>query len=397
MSDMRRIFDRIDALFETYESLWERICAFETPSDNKAALDAQTRFIADFAESRGLRATETPFPKAGNCLTVETCAGERPQIALLAHLDTVHPVGAFGDPPVRRAGDILTGPGVIDCKGGACVALMTAEALMRAADPVPAVRVILTTDEEVGAFYSGEAGPAYIRDQARGAVAAFNCETGVEGALTVGRKGVLHLRVDVRGKAGHAGNDYFTAVSAVKEAAHKILAIEALSRPEGATFNCGVVSGGTKANVVPEECRFDVDVRAWTPAALDRAMEQVGEIVARAYIPGSAAEMRVVSCHSPMQHLPANDRLFEKVLAASRRYGLEEGRPIKRGGGSDSSYTVEAGVPTICSFGPTGTGGHTLQENGWIPSLRTRAMLLAASIVEALAEDPGDCPDECEA
>ena len=382
--DMDRVFARIEALTPEYENLWERICSFETPSDDKAALDEQTRYLAAYAKASGFRVTEYPFPRAGNCLTAETKGGEPPRIALLAHLDTVHPVGSFGDTPVRRDGDTLRGPGVIDCKGGACVALLAARALMEAEAAPPPIRVILTTDEEVSARYSGPEGVAFIQDQARGVEAAFNCETGLAGYLTVGRKGIIRLEIDIRGKAGHAGNDYFLGVSAIKEAAHKILAIEALSSPEGATFNCGVIAGGTKANVIPGQCRFEVDIRGKTLAVLEQALEQVKTVAEKSFLPGTAATVKILSRRPPMEHTAETDRLFEKVCAVSRRYGLEEVKPKEKGGGSDSAYLIQLGIPTLCSFGPTGTGEHTVAEQGSIPSLEGRAKLLAASILEAV-------------
>ena len=381
---MAPVFARIEALTPEYEELWERICSFETPSDNKAALDEQTRYLAAYAKANGFHVTEYPFPRAGNCLTVETKGGEAPKIALLAHLDTVHPVGCFGDPPVRRDGDTLRGPGVIDCKGGACVALMAAQALRETEQDAPPIRIILTTDEEVSARYSGPEGVAFIQDQARGVAAAFNCETGLAGYLTVGRKGIVRLEINIEGKAGHAGNDYFLGVSAVKEAAHKVLAIEALSSREGATFNCGVISGGTKANVIPGRCRVEVDIRGKTLAVLDEALDQVKAIAAKSFLPGTRAEVKILSRRPPMEHTAETDRLFEKVCAVSKRYGLEEVKPKEKGGGSDSAYLVQLGIPTLCSFGPTGTGEHTVAEQGSIPSLEGRAKLLAASILEAI-------------
>ena len=380
---MERIFAGIEKAFPAYEAFWEKICSFETPADNKPALDEQSRCITAFARERGFFVTEYPFPEAGNCLTVETSPDQAPAIALLAHLDTVHPVGAFGKVPVRREGDWLYGPGVLDCKGGACTALLAAEVLM-AEETAPPIRVILTTDEEVSARFSGEAGKAFIREKARGALAAFNCETGRPGVLVLGRKGILRVQVTVRGKASHAGNDYFSGVSAVKEAAHKILAIEALSRRDGATFNCGVIAGGTKSNVVPDTCRFEVDIRGRTAKELDGALEGLEEIAAKSFLPGTVSSPEIVSRRPPMEHTPEADRLFEKVRAAAARYGLEEVSPVEKGGGSDSAYLAEEGIPTVCAFGVTGTGEHTVKEAALIPSLASRAKLLAASIMEVV-------------
>ena len=48
----------------------------------------------------------------------------QPAVAVMSHLDTVHPVGTSAkELPVRIEGDRLYGPGVYDMKGGAWLAL----------------------------------------------------------------------------------------------------------------------------------------------------------------------------------------------------------------------------------------------------------------------------------
>jgi glutamate carboxypeptidase len=55
---------------------------------------------------------------------------------------------------------------------------------------------------------------------------------------------------------------------------------------------------------------------------------------------------------------------------------------MKRGGGSDSCYTVEIGIPTVCSMGPSGLYEHTVKEQADIDSLPQRANLLAECILK---------------
>lgn len=132
--------------------------------------------------------------------------------------------------------------------------------------------------------------------------------------------------------------------------------------------------------MIPGQCRFEVDIRGKTLAVLDEALDQVKAIAAQSFLKGTAATVRILSRRPPMEHTAATDRLFEKVCAVSKRYGLEEVKPKEKGGGSDSAYLIPLGIPTLCSFGPTGTGEHTVAEQACIPSLRGRAKLLAGSI-----------------
>jgi glutamate carboxypeptidase len=71
-------------------------------------------------------------------------------VLILCHLDTVHAVGAFGDAPVRIDGSRLTGPGALDMKGGVALALEAARALAASPEGARPVRLLITSDEEVG-------------------------------------------------------------------------------------------------------------------------------------------------------------------------------------------------------------------------------------------------------
>ena len=191
--------------------------------------------------------------------------GKRP-VALLAHMDTVHVPGAFGYPPVRKTGSLLSGPGVHDCKGGIAVALLAMDALLRNGWQDRPVKLVLVPDEEVSSAFSGPAGIQFIKDNVRGSAFALCCESGNRnGDAAVGRKGVLKLEVTVNGKAAHAGSAYSEGISAIKEAAHKIIAIEQYAADDHVTINCGVISGGTKPNIVPASCSFELDVRFLEP------------------------------------------------------------------------------------------------------------------------------------
>ena len=282
-------FPCIEREFPRYLDFWKQIVRLESPSWDRAAVCAAADCIAQFAAARGFTVDRTPQPEAGDTLCI-TLPGtlDVPPVALLAHMDTVHPVGSFGDPAVREENGVLYGPGVFDCKGGIAAGLLCMDALRRCGAPHPEVRLVLDPDEENGA-YIGEAGGQFIRGAVRGCMAALNLESGRDGSLTVGRKGVLRAELTVRGTAAHAGNDYFSGVSAIREAAHKILELERISSPEGITVNCGLIRGGSAVNTVPEDCTVDIDVRFKNETQQEEALTHLRRVAETAFVPGTSA------------------------------------------------------------------------------------------------------------
>ena len=74
------------------------------------------------------------------------------------------------------------------------------------------------------------------------------------------RKGNAKYTFEITGKAVQAAN-CFVGISAITEAAHKIIELEKYKDPDGITANCGIISGGTKINTVPEKCILQTDFR----------------------------------------------------------------------------------------------------------------------------------------
>ena len=379
--ECKKLLDLIDEKFPEYLDFWKDICNIESPSSDKEGVTQVAEYIDAFCRRKGFKVSRQTYANAGDTVLVELPGVETAApIALLAHMDTVHQKGAFGEPPVTQKGDLLYGPGVVDCKGGIAVALLAMEALQQSGMEHPTLRLILNSDEEDGT-YVGEEGVEFIKDAARGCAAAFNCESGREGLLIVGRKGIFRAKVTVTGKAAHAGAKYFEGVSAIREAAHKIIALEACSAADGITMNCGVIQGGTVSNIVPESCSFLVDVRFRNDKEEQYAIDCLNDIVGRAYVPGSRSTWEVSKRRPAMENTPANRALFEMVAKNAVELGLDELTASESGGGSDSAYTVGVGVPTVCTFGPTGRYIHSVREEADIRALPDRAKLLAVSIL----------------
>jgi len=386
------LFQEIDRLAPDYIRFWKELCLLEGRSDEIENLRKAADFIVSRAEAIGLQVTREQFPGAGEPLylvlpekrgedgqPVRGTFTEEGPVSLLGHYDTVHPAGKFGTPAVTERDGKFFGPGVYDMKGGIAVALFVCDVLKRSGLPHREIRLVFDPDEESGEHLGENRKDFHLR-RTRGSVAAINCESGVAGKITVGRKGVLRVAIDVKGVAGHAGLRYFQSASAVREAAYKIVALETLSKEGGVTYNVGRIEGGTVVNIVPDHCHLEVDMRFSSAAQMEEAKENVARVTRECTVPGCSAEWRILHVLESMTETEGNHRLFDLYAETARLYGLEEIEPQVTGGGSDAAFPVILGIPTICSAGPVGKNAHTLEEEVEIDSLPRRTKILAATV-----------------
>ena len=366
-----------------YIEFLRSICMIETPSTSKESIDEMVTVIENFALSHGYKTERFAFSKAGDFLLIKSnCDSNKRPVMLMAHMDTVHKKGVYGEQIVTIDGDTMVGPGVMDCKGGIANAFYVLEMLQDTDIPV---KVLLTSDEEVSGIYSGEVGFDIMKREAKTSLAVLNLESGAPKQLTVSRKGIVKMKMEISGVAGHAGNAYFDSASAIKEAAHAIIEIEAMSQRDGMTFNCGVIRGGTVPNTIPDKCEIEIDIRIMTLEDVDRVQTLMDDLCKKTVVPNTKRSVKVISCRPPMEENAKNLALLDVWNKCAKSRGLEEFKGIKKGGGSDAAYTVMVGAPTLCSCAIEGTGAHTLCEKADLSTLEERTCLICDTI-KALQE-----------
>jgi len=350
----------------------EALVAIESPTDDKAAVDRcgveLTRRLTDL----GGRVRTIAVRTAGNHLRAEFGSGER-QVLLLGHFDTVWPIGQLQRMPLCRVDGQLRGPGVLDMKAGIGLGMLATRAVCKL-QPGLATRIVMlwTTDEETGS----ETSRAVLETEAKQSDAVLVLEPALPGGvLKTQRKGCGEYEVVVHGEAAHAGVDPGKGVSAVRELARQILAIETLQDLEkGISLNVGVIEGGSRPNVVPAEARAIVDVRA--PTKADAAQIDTALRGLTPHLKGARIDVRGGFGRPPMERTPGVVRL----LAVAQAVGVELGNPVGEGatgGGSDGNFCAALGVPTLDGLGAIGDGAHALHEHVSIASLVPRATLLA--------------------
>ena len=380
---MDRLFACIESKREEYETLLEELVTIESYTPDKADVDAVGNHIRSFAEEKGFHVKTIPFEKAGDGLLITwNEEATLPPVAFTGHLDTVFPKGTFDKPLFRKENGRFYGPGVCDMKGGLVIGLLVMDALKACGYRARPLKFIMIGDEELSEGLSGEEGKSFIRDSARGCAAAITLEGDDGKRITVGRKGSIRYKVRVTGKASHAGAHYAEGISAIKEAAWKILEIEKPSDQEQITYNCGLLSGGTAPNTVPENAEFTLYNRYWRMEQRQEIKDHVEGIIAKSFIPGTQSTFEVIGERLPMEATKDNYTLAEHINYVCRKYGFCEKTPSLKSSGSDASYTTMAGTPSVCSMGPKGGRAHSTEEYMEQESLIETAKILAATIAE---------------
>ncbi len=300
---------------------------------------------------------------------------------LLGHIDTVYPMGTLSTMPCRVAEGRLWGPGALDMKSGIALILHALEGL-RAwhSDSLPRpVTVLLVSDEEVGSGSSRRITESLARKSE--AVLVLEPSYGIKGAVKTARKGVGEYSIKVTGKAAHSGLDFEKGESAIVEMAKQITAISKLvDLKRGLTLNVGLVSGGTRTNVVPAQATASLDVRVARmkdAAVIDRQLKALKPFNRRCKLEINGGVNR-----PPLERSAGVAMLYKKAVEIAKQLGwkLEE---ASVGGGSDGNFTASLGIPTLDGLGGVGEGAHATHESIIISELPRRTALLAELIAAA--------------
>jgi len=347
----------------------------ESPSEDKAAVDRAGELVATWAEEAGGTLRRHRQKAFGDVLELRFGAArsKRGRVLLLGHLDTVWPMGTLKKMPWREAEGKLWGPGVLDMKAGVVMALEAVSAL-RELEPERPVTLLLVSEEEVGSPVSR----AITERLARECAAVLVLEPAQGLAYKTARKGVGNYELRVEGVGSHAGVDFGSGHSAVLEMARLVEKVSGFTDlSKGLTVNVGVVSGGTRSNVVAAECIAEVDVRI----AKAKDAVRVERMFRALKVTDKACRLTLTGGinRPPMERKAGTVALFRMAqrLAAEMGLTLEE---ASTGGGSDGNFTAAMGVATLDGMGAVGAGAHAAHEHVEVKHLVERTVLLAGVI-----------------
>lgn len=291
---------RLDALTDESVELLKAMIAIPSVSRDEAA-------VADMLQAR-LAAWGLPVNRKGNNLWVreQACSAGKPVVLLNSHIDTVKPAAGYTrDPftPVVEDGK-LYGLGSNDA-GGPLVSLLALFRYLIASDEERGFSLIFaaTAEEEV----SGRGGLESILAEI-GAVdlAIVGEPTGMQPA--VAEKGLMVLDCTAFGKSGHAARN--EGVNAIYQALPAIEWFKSHTFDRVSQFLGPVkmsvtqIEAGTQHNVVPDTCRFVVDVRVNELYANTELLALIKRKCPTAQMPLTIQERstRLGSSRIPMDH-----------------------------------------------------------------------------------------------
>jgi succinyl-diaminopimelate desuccinylase len=332
--------------------LAERLIRYDTskPED----LQAAAGFVRGWLESRNIEVREIDHNGLPLLVAeVGAPAGDAPCVVFHGHIDVVP--GHVDQFEPRLEGDRLIGRGAYDMKG-ALAAMMCALKDVERQERVR-VRFVCVPDEE-SEDLDDRSIDAFVAAGLGGDFAVTGEPTDLH--IGVEAKGVLVMRIVVRGRAAHSSTPWL-GDNAVLKAVDVFRRIETLpfTRESSEMFdrpsiNVGRIEGGDALNKVPDTCTMWVDVR-YLPG------QDPGEILAQVRaIPEIEVERTFIH---PTVTVARTDPYVRALREAVSRSIRGDALSVGRDGASDAASFIRAGIPAV-EFGPSGAGHHGPDE--WV-------------------------------
>ncbi len=354
--------------------LLEQLVYMESPSTEPEAFPRLFELIASQLRRRKYSVKLYPGTTTAGYLVAHPRKFEvgKPAQLMLGHCDTVWPIGTIGFMPFLIEENTIRGPGVFDMKGGLTQMLVALEILTELElQPDLAPVILINSDEEIGSVDSGAAIENWARQVER--VFVMEPSLGIEGRLKTARKGVSQFKIDIKGKAAHAGLDPEKGVSAIRELTSVIDRLYALnSQDKGISINVGVIQGGIRPNVIAPSSSAEIDVRVMTFS--DSLSIESAILGLEPTTPGITYSIERQHGKPPMERTIANQRLWQKAYEAGQKIGLQLGEGTA-GGGSDGNTTSQY-TATLDGLGAVGDGAHATHEYIFLDKMIERTALL---------------------
>lgn len=243
-----------DYTSQAVEMLKELIATPSVSRDEQRAADIIVRYMQQYGME---------YQREGNNVwTIATnYDANRPTLLLNAHIDTVKPAATWTRDPFAPTieGDRLYGLGSNDCGGGLVSLLQVFRILQNKALSYNLVYLASAEEEVSGANGFSLALPLLPKIS----VAIVGEPTAMQPAIA--EKGLMVIDAIAHGKSGHAARN--EGINAIYEALddlqwlcnHQFEEVSPLLGPTKMTVT--VINAGTQHNVIPDECRFTIDVR----------------------------------------------------------------------------------------------------------------------------------------
>lgn len=386
------------------------------PSENPIGTQ---RDVIDFVKNY-LREAEIPCEEVGcnpehPCVVAKIGKDEGFSVILNGHVDVV-PAGDRSqwdfDPFSGEITDkCILGRGTSDMKAGVAGVLFAMKTLVESGAELNGnIRLHIVSDEESG----GEYGSKWLCDNgyAENADACLVAEPTTHSTIEIGQKGKIDLILKSYGKSAHGSLAGHKGENAILKLAKVLEKVEMLCQIEGkygenqkqalknskiiaemkngagtgevidhVSANVGLISGGTRPNMVPDYCEATVDLRLPIGVAIEEVEACIQKMIAESGVSGVEYEL---GCQMLGNYTEIDAPIVEAIRKNAEALWNDEVLPAYQWASSDAREYRQKGIPTI-QFGPSNTVGiHSYNETVDIEDVQKSGLIYVLSLCDLM-------------
>ncbi len=363
MADWRAL---LDSEFDLYEpiNLAQSLVRIASVSDTKGESEI-ARYISNYLIDNGIRVEwqEVEEGRANLLAEVKGALGDGPSLLLNGHLDTVPLGSGWHYPPLggQIIDNHLFGRGACDMKGAIAAMMYTLRLISLFSHSLyGSVKLVLVVDEEKDNLGMKHWIERYQNEGDMIDFAVVGEPTDLN--ISLGHRGVAGFRVKAKGRASHAGiaeqgaNAIYLAAQIVRGIEEKSEELKKRAdRDLGLpSLNVGRIQGGVSANVIPDFCQLEIDVRTLPDVPLEELEQEIRNISEKAVT--ERGERYSIGMEQSIPHLPPVKipRDMKEIDILARSISDVPGEmplfaPFPAS--CEASFLFSAGIPTVI-FGP---------------------------------------------
>lgn len=348
-------------------------------------------FIRDWLINEGIDAIIEKFDNVDNVVAKIGPEGGK-RILLNGHFDVV-PIGdvnnwEYGPFDATYIDGKIYGRGAADMKSGVAAMMITMKVLNGLGSKLQGqVFFMGIGDEETGSHNGTLALLEKYGSNFDGAMVPEPTDLCIESA----QRGLRWIEVTIKGKACHAGRPHVgknaiehaaTIIGELKrikfDAQHELFE-EGLKEP---SLSITMISGGIKENVIPEECKFIIDRRMMPGETEESILSEISQAIEMVAETGFVDTVKVVNKGWNPYVIDQGNPLLMKTIDSYKKVTNSTPTVRGKGGCTDASHLVDAGIPAIILGPGSANSSHTANESVDAERIALTAEIMIEAILE---------------
>lgn len=334
-------------------------------------------YITGRLENAGIPYKKIP---AGNSFNLYASAGDigKNSILLSAHMDTVVPCENV-KPMVR--GNRITSDGTTilggDDKAAIAMFIEALEIIREKKIKHSGIEILLSCAEEVGL----QGIKLFDMKQIKSKQAYVFDSNGDIGKIILKAPYHYKIKINISGKAAHAGMEPEKGINAINVLAEIVSRIPSRRIDPESTINVGTISGGKATNIVAEQAECRIETRSINHAKVKAELEKVKKTVKQIADKHKAKYKIEITPEYSGFTLTEKDIIVRRAANAMKRIKINP-EYISSGGGSDTNVFNKNGIKAVnlsCGMSEV----HTTKEYIKISDLKKGTELVLSLIEES--------------